>query len=423
MIGVSKLLCDASFAHDPLRYGQRAGKDVRDAHKLPPSASERKPVVVWNMTRTCNLRCIHCYTDSEARAYEGELPPDAVKAMLEDLADFGIPALLFSGGEPLVHPLFWEHAATARELGLRCVLSTNATLITKPVAERLSELGLNHVGASLDGIGDVNDHFRGKPWAYERAVEGIRNCKEMGIKVSLRMTLTKHNAQDLDGIFELVEREGIERLCFYHLAYSGRGRSLVEDDQSLEEARATVSRIFEKTQELYGKDRNVDVLTVDNHCDGPFLYLRLMEEDPERAEKVRELLEWNGGGANSSGVGIGDIDFNGDVHADQFWMDYAFGNVKERPFSEIWTDLSDPIMAGLKDRLPLLKGRCGVCRFQKMCGGSLRVRAWHAYGDAWAEDPACYLTDEEIGVPEGFESPFRREAEPLEAAPIAGESG
>ena len=411
MIGVSKLLCDASFAHDPLRYGRHARGDVKDAHQMPPSAAERRPVVVWNMTRTCNLKCIHCYTDSDAKKYEGELSTEAVQVMLKDLADFKVPALLMSGGEPLVHPEFWDHAHYARELGLRCVLSTNATLITEEVAERLNEIGLTYVGASLDGIGPVNNTFRGKPWAYERAVAGIRNCKKNGIRMSLRMTITKHNAEDLDGIFDFVRQENVERACFYHLAYAGRGRGLVDDDQSREEARETVERIFEKTRELHDDGIETDVLTVDNHCDGPFMYLKLLENEPERAAAVQELLEWNGGGANSSGVGIGDIDFRGDVHADQFWMDYSFGNVQDRPFSEIWQDLSDPIMAGLKDRLPLLKGRCGACQFQKMCGGSLRVRAWQAHGDPWAEDPACYLTDDEIGLPEGFVSSHREPEE------------
>lgn len=398
MIALSKLLCDASFAHDPLRYGKHAGHGVRHAHAKPKSASERRPVVVWNMTRTCNLRCIHCYSDSEAQHYPGELSVEQARTMLEDLAAFGIPALLLSGGEPLTHPHFWDHLAYARELGLRCVLSTNATLIKRDVADRLKEAGITYVGASLDGIGAVNNVFRGKPWAFERAVSGIRNCKAAGLPISLRMTMTRHNMEDLDGIFDFVRSEEIERVCFYHLAYSGRGRDLQDDDLDTVDARWAIEKIATKTQELFDIGQKVDVLTVANHCDGPFLYLKLKETDPERAEQVREMLEWNGGGANSSGVGMADIDFLGNVHADQFWMDYSFGNVKERPFSEIWMDESDPLMAGLKNRIPKLHGRCGSCQFIKMCGGSQRVRAWAAYGDPWADDPACYMTDEEIGL-------------------------
>ena len=222
--------------------------------------------------------------------------------------------------------------------------------------------------------------------------------KRAGMKISLRMKLTNHNVENLDGIFKFVENEDIERVCFYHLAYSGRGKKISSDDCSLEETRQAVDFILEKTKELHNKGIKKDILTVDNHADGIYIYLKLLSENNNRAEQVKQLLEWNGGGANSSGVGIGNIDFVGNVHADQFWMDYSFGNVRERKFSEIWQDTSDPLMAGLKNRLSLLKGRCGKCKWKKMCGGSLRVRAKFVHNDPWAEDPACYLTDEEIGL-------------------------
>ncbi|MFQ6094347.1 MAG: radical SAM protein, partial [bacterium] len=374
--------------------------DMSHAHKLVPSARKRRPVVVWNVTRTCNLRCIHCYTDSEEKRYSDELTTVEAKAMIDDLADYGVPALLLSGGEPLMRKDIFELAAHAQSRGVRTVLSTNATLISPEIAHRIKDLGMVYVGASLDGIGRTNDRFRGKGGAFRRAVEGIRNCKAVGLKISLRMTLTRHNVQELDQIFNFVEKEKIERLCFYHLAYAGRGRSLSGDDLSPAETRLALHTILEKTKGLHQRGLKKDVLTVDNHADGVYIYLKLLKENPERAKKVKQLLEWNGGGANSSGVGIADIDFRGDVHADQFWMDYAFGNVRERRFSHIWEDTSDPLMAGLKDRLPLLKGRCAQCRWIEMCGGSLRVRAQFVHNDPWAEDPACYLTDEEIGISE-----------------------
>ena len=111
---------------------------------------------------------------------------------------------------------------------------------------------------------------------------------------------------------------------------------------------------------------------------------------------MHQLLRWNGG--NSSGIGIGAVDHLGNVHADQFWQHYSFGNVRERPFSRIWTDTSDPLMAGLKNRKPLLKGRCAACKYLDICNGNFRVRAEAIYDDVWAPDPACYLSDEEIGL-------------------------
>jgi len=397
MISISKLYCDETFHHDPLRYGKKIEGDDPYSHKLYTSAKSRKPVVVWSMTRTCNLNCIHCYTDSENKKYDGELTTEQAKVMIDDLADYQIPALLFSGGEPLIRNDFFELAEYAHSKGIRIVISTNATLIDEDTAENIKEAGFIYVGASLDGVGEINDHFRGKKGAFDEAVRGIRNAKKAGLKISLRMTLTKHNVSNLAGIFDFVEKENIERLCFYHLAYSGRGRAISSEDCSKDETRKAVDFILDKARDFHNKGLKKDILTVDNHADGVYIYLRLLKEDKPRAESVKELLEWNGGGANSSGVGIANIDFFGSVHPDQFWMDYSFGNVKERKFSEIWEDVSDPLMAGLKNRLNLLKGRCGKCKWIKMCGGSLRARANFIYNDPWAEDPACYLTDEEIG--------------------------
>jgi radical SAM protein with 4Fe4S-binding SPASM domain len=134
---------------------------------------------------------------------------------------------------------------------------------------------------------------------------------------------------------------------------------------------------------------------VDNHTDGVYLYLKLRKQDPARAEKVLTLLRANGG--NNAGIRIGAVDELGNVHADQFWQHYSFGNVRQRKFGDIWLDTSDQLMNGLKNRKRLLKGRCAKCQYLDLCNGNLRVRAEAASGDIWAEDPACYLTASEIG--------------------------
>jgi len=393
MIGISQLYAGVATPADPLRYGRRSGR--LPAHLLRFSA-DRKPVVVWSCSRRCNLRCIHCYADSENQRYEGELSNAEARAMIDDLARFGVPVLLFSGGEPLMRRDVLELAAYAGSLGIRPVISTNGTLITAGKAEEIVAAGVSYVGVSLDGVRETNDYFRGVKGAFELALRGIRNCVAAGQKVGLRLTLTRHNARDLPRIFELIEAEEIDRACFYHLVYSGRGRGIAGDDLTHEETRAAVDYICERAVEFRRRGIEKDILTVDNHADGVYVYLKLRREDPERAEEVLQLLRWNGG--NRSGVGIGNIDNTGSVHPDQFWWSHSFGNVRERPFSEIWSDLSEPLMAGLRDRGPLLKGRCGGCRFQDICNGNFRVRALAATGDVWAPDPACYLTDEEIGV-------------------------
>ena len=393
MIGISKLYCGSVEASDPLRYGRHSKK--LPSHLLQFSR-DKKPVVVWNVGRRCNLRCVHCYSHSRDVEYEGELTTAEGKTLLEDLAAFGAPVILFSGGEPLMRPDILPLISHARSLGLRAVLSTNGTLITEQMASNLKSLGLSYVGISLDGLKETHDRFRGMKGAFEQALAGLRNCQEAGIKVGLRFTINRRNVKDVPGIFKLTRDEEIPRVCFYHLVLTGRGTKLVKDDLTTDETRRAVDTILASTKELFDEGLKKEVLTVDNHADGVYLYLRLLEENPERAENVIRLLRMNGG--NSSGNGIGCVSWDGSVHADQFWRHYSFGNVRERPFSEIWTDLSDPLMAKLKNKKPHVKGRCAACKYLDLCGGNLRVRAEALTGDLWAADPACYLTDEEIGL-------------------------
>jgi radical SAM protein with 4Fe4S-binding SPASM domain len=400
MIDISVLYGGLETPSTPHRYGRAITQIDPPEHQrmaVARSARERRPIVVWNLTRTCNLKCVHCYTDSEAIKYPDELSAEQCKAVLDDLAEFKVPAVLFSGGEPMVRKDIFELAAHARSRGLHVVLSTNGTLIDRATAQRFKDLKFAYIGISLDSaIPEVHDEFRGMVGAFAKTMQGFRHCVEVGQKVGLRLTLTRHTARDLDRLFDFIEREGIDRACFYHLCPAGRGKSL--STLTPPEARRAVDAIFDRSRDLAERGKRIEILTVDNHCDGPYLYLKMLRDNHPRAEQVRQMLEWNGGGRYSSGVGIANIDFYGNVHADQFSMFRSFGNVKKRKFSEIWQDTADPIMAGLKDRLDLLTGRCGVCKFKTMCGGGLRARAEIMTGEPWASDPGCYLTDEEIGL-------------------------
>ncbi|WP_445474585.1 12,18-didecarboxysiroheme deacetylase [Methanococcoides methylutens] len=395
MIGISKLYCGTVEPSDALRYG-------RDSKRLPSHllqfAKDKKPVVVWNMTRRCNLRCVHCYAQSKDIEYKDELTTGQGKELIDDLAEFGSPVILFSGGEPLMRKDLPELAEYAISKGMRAVISTNGTLIDEEMAKTLKKIGLSYVGISIDGVRETNDKFRGMKGAFDDAMAGLRNCQREGIKVGLRFTINKQNVADIPAIFDMLEEENIPRICFYHLVYAGRGTKIIDEDLSLEDSRKTVDLIMDRTKQLHDKGLPVEVLTVDNHCDGPYIYMRLAKENPERAEDVYELLQMNRG--NSTGIGFGCVSWDGSVHPDQFWRHYTFGNVKDRKFSEIWTDLDDELMAGLKDRKPLIKAnadRCAKCKWFDVCNGNFRVRAEAVYGNVWADDPACYLTKEEIG--------------------------
>jgi 12,18-didecarboxysiroheme deacetylase len=395
MIGISKLYCGTVEPSDALRYGRRA-KDL-PSHLLQFSA-DKKPVVVWNCTRRCNLRCVHCYSQSEDRDYEDELTTAEARTMIDDLAAFGAPVLLFSGGEPTVRKDLLELVRYAVGKGLRAVISTNGTLIDDAKAAAFAEIGLSYVGISLDGLREVHDKFRGMPGAYDRALRGLNASRNAGLKVGLRFTINRRNVGEIPAIFDLVEQEKVPRICFYHLVYSGRGSALIEEDLDHAGAREVVNLIIDRTQRLHNQGNPVEVLTVDNHADGVFLYQRLQRENPVRAAQVLELLQFNEG--NSSGAGIGCVSWNGDVHPDQFWRQRVLGNVRRQPFSRIWTDPDNEFLMKLKQKGRFVTGRCGKCRWLAICGGNFRARAEAATGDIWAPDPACYLTDAEIGLEE-----------------------
>ena len=392
MIGISKLYCGGAEPSDVLRYGAESGK--LPSHLLQFS-KDKRPVVVWNITRRCNLKCVHCYSNSQNVQYSDELDTDEGKRLISDLASFGCPVILFSGGEPLMRKDLPELIQFAVDKGMRAVISTNGTLITKEKAQIFSKTGLSYVGVSIDGTRETHDRFRGVSGAYDASLRGIRNCQEAGIKVGLRFAMTKGNFSEIPHIFDLLEEKNIPRACFYHLVYSGRGSALVDEDLSHTETRKVIDMIMDRTREFFEKGQPKEILTVDNHADGPYIYLRLLKENPKRAEKVLELLKMNGG--NNSGRGIGCVSWDGEVYADQFWRNISFGNVRKRPFSEIWLDTNNQLMAQLKDKKSHIKGRCATCRWLDVCGGNFRARAESVSGDIWAPDPACYLTDEEIG--------------------------
>lgn len=391
MISVTKLLFATEYFGDSLRY-------TDNAHKARNGVREGMgPVVVWNSTRTCNLKCRHCYMSSDAKKYQNELTTAEAKQFIDDLADFNVPVLLFSGGEPLIRPDFFELADYAVKKGVRPTLSTNGTLITPEVARKIKDIGVGYVGISLDGLREVNDKFRGKAGAFEAAMNGIKNCVAVDQRVGLRFTINHHNIQELENIFDFIEEENINRVCFYHLVYSGRGNQMMDEDVTAEESRRAMDIIIRRTRDFEERGLKKEILTVDNHCDGVYMYLKALQEGKdELAQQIKKYISMNGG--NRSGMAFAEVDPLGYVHPDQFTQHHTFGNVRERKFGDIWQDTTNPIMAGLKDRKPLLKGRCSKCKFLDNCNGNFRTRAEARTGDFWESDPSCYLTDEEIGI-------------------------
>jgi heme d1 biosynthesis radical SAM protein NirJ len=367
-----------------------------------------KPVVIWNLTRTCNLRCRHCYTTSADVPFPGELSHDQAIGVLEDLKAFGIPALILSGGEPLSRFDFFELAERAKELGFRHLsLSTNGTKVAESI-DRIADLGFDYVGISLDGLGRMNDWFRGVEGAYAAALDGVRACKKRGVKVGLRFTITADNASMLPGMLDLCEAEGVDKFYLSHLVYAGRGDKNRGEDTERARTRAAMDLLIDRAWDALSQGRPLEVVTGNNDADAVY-FLAWVERNfsPEKAAHVRAHLEAWGG--NSSGLGVANIDPQGKVHPDTYWSDYTVGSVKNTPFSTLWTG-DDPMLAALRTRPRPLKGRCGACAFKDICGGNTRIRALQVTGDPWAEDPACYLSNAEIGADEATRldvTPFR----------------
>jgi pseudo-rSAM protein/SPASM domain protein len=396
MIGVSKLLLGSPSESDGLRYIATEDNGPEQIKYHPGNVKSNKPIVVWNMTKQCNLKCIHCYATATPHPGKNELSTDEGKKLLEDIASYGCPVVLFSGGEPFLRKDLFELIEYADSLGLRPVISTNGTLITEEKALLAKKAGVKYIGVSLDGLQTINDKFRGVNGAFNNAVNGMKNSLKAGIKTGLRFTITKHNQNDLSGVLLKLKEIGVGRCCLYHLDYTGRGKEIAEEDLTPEESRKAISTYFDLTKKHHAEGFPIETLLVGNYCDAGFLYLTLLKDQPEKAEWAYELLKRNGG--DGTGETIADIDHLGFVHANQFWQEHSFGNVRERSFGEIWDDTSDPIMNGLKNKSAYVKGRCAAssCRFFEICKGGSRVRALALTGDVWASDPACYLTDNEI---------------------------
>ncbi len=354
------------------------------------------PVVIWNLIRRCNLNCKHCYSLSADVNFPGELGTDEVFAVMDDLRAFGVPVLILSGGEPLLRPDIFEISRRAKDMGFYVGLSTNGALIDAPMSRRIADIGYNYVGVSLDGIGEVHDRFRRVEGAFDASLNGIRLCRDLGIKVGIRFTMTENNVESLKGLLDLMEAERIAKFYLSHLVYAGRGNRYREDDAYHRTTRSSMDLVFERCHDLVRRGEKTEFVTGNNDADGVYFLYWAQERFPDKADHIRaKLAAWGG---NSSGVNVANIDNLGNVHPDTFWWHHTIGNVKERPFSEIWPDTSDPIMAGLKQRPRRIKGRCGACAQFDICGGNTRVRAMQLSGDPWEEDPASYLTDEEIGA-------------------------
>lgn len=371
-------------------------QEIADPKPLGVRRNPPGPVVIWNLIRRCNLKCKHCYSISGDVDFPGELDTGQVFEVMDDLKSFGVPVLILSGGEPLLRPDIFEISRRAKDKGFYVGLSSNGTLIGDHNIKQIVDIDYDYVGVSLDGLRETHDAFRRREGGFDEALAGIRLCREAGIKVGMRFTATMDNAHELESMLDLAEAEDIDKFYLSHLVYAGRGNKNRGDDARRDMTRHVMDILFERAWNDAKAGGGREFVTGNNDADGVYLLFWVRRHFPHLEDHIRaKLAQWGG---NSSGVNIANIDNLGEVHPDTFWWHYPLGNVKSRPFSQIWNDTSDPIMAGLKQRPRTVGGRCGECAFFDVCGGNTRVRAFQLTNDPWAEDPACYLRDGEIGV-------------------------
>ncbi|MFK5893635.1 MAG: heme d1 biosynthesis radical SAM protein NirJ [Pseudomonadota bacterium] len=369
-------------------------QELLNSTPLKPARKPKGPVVIWNLIRRCNLMCKHCYSISVDSDFPGELSTDEIYKVMDNLKAFHVPVLILSGGEPLMHKDIFKISQRAKDMGFYVALSTNGTLINEDNISKIIDMGYDYVGISLDGIGKVHDQFRRQEGAYDKSLTAVRLCKQNGVKIGLRFTLTQDNQAQFPKMLELLETEEIDKFYLSHLNYGGRGNKNRKDDVVHQMTRDSMDKLFETCLNTLKARKTREFVSGNNDADGVYLLHWAKKHFPEKAAHLQAKLEQWGG--NSSGVNIANIDNLGNVHPDTFWWNYDLGNIKDRPFSEIWQDTSDPLMAGLKQNPRPLKGRCASCRYLNICGGNTRVRAYQMTGDAWNEDPGCYLNDDEI---------------------------
>jgi len=378
------------------RYLNALQRGSTVAPRPAPVARGNGPVVIWNLIRRCNLACKHCYATSADIDFPGELGTDEIYRVMDDLQSCGVSVLILSGGEPLLHPDIFAISRRAKDMGFYVGLSSNGTLITGDNIDSIHDIGYDYVGVSLDGMRATHDLFRRRHGAFDESIAGIRLCRDAGIKVGLRFTLTRDNALELPDLLQLMRDEEIDKFYLSHLNYAGRGNRNRDSDLHHRMTRRAMDLLFDTCWDDVQRGIRREFVTGNNDADGVYLLQWAGRHLPEHVDALRrQLLRWGG---NASGVNIANIDNLGNVHPDTMWWDYSLGNVKERPFSAIWQDRSDPLMAGLKSRPRPLEGRCAACAHRDICGGNSRTRAWQLTGNPWAEDPGCYLSDAEIGV-------------------------
>jgi len=349
-------------------------------------------IAIWNFTNRCNLSCMHCYSKADLDAVD-TLTTEKIIETLPKLKANGVKFLIFSGGEPLTRKDLYEIADKCKEIGIITYLSTNGLYVGKKNAKKIIDT-FNYVGISIDGSEKTHDYFRGLDGSFRESMKAVKLLNSFeGAKVGIRFTITKETYDDLEFIFDLAEKENIPKVYISHLVYSGRGLDNLEMDLSKEQRRTAVEFILNKAFEYRESGKDIEIVTGNMEQDA-ILFLELFgKKYPDLKQEMKDrLISWGG---NSAGRKLLNIDSEGNVKPDPFFPE-TIGNIFDSDFSDIWTNNPSELLKTLRVHPRGISGKCSDCDFINICNGGSRSRAYAIYGDMWAEDPSCYLTQEEI---------------------------
>lgn len=344
-------------------------------------------LVVWGVTNRCNLRCGHCYANS-GRALENELTTQEAHSLIDELADIGVVAIAFSGGEPMLRRDVFELTSHANWRDIYVAMASNGTLITKSVAKKLKNSGVRYIEISIDGSGETHDMLRGVGGAFDSALEALKYCKEEGMLTCMAMTVTRQNYAEVPKVIGLAEEIGVDRFVHFNFIPTRRGKQMAGEDLTPEDREKLLKLLYSKLRkggiEVFSTAPQYAKVALQEEATPHFSFSFYGGLMGGATKALAEFISGCGAGRLYCG-----IEANGDVVPCVF-MPIRVGNVRRKSFKEIWDNSS--LLQALRDR-ENLKGCCAKCEYKYVCSGC-RSRAYAYYGDINAPDPGCILVKE-----------------------------
>lgn len=334
-------------------------------------------MVVWNITHSCNLACHHCHLGSRPTRSEGELNTQEAKLFLDDLTGLGVSLLSVYGGEPLTREDFLELARYAHQRGLRMIVSTNASLLTRQLAQEIKKSGIGFVGIDLDGLAQQGNNGIDVLSGLEKALPALRYLQDTSMAHSLRITLDESKIKELPEIVKAMEQAGVKRLAICHLWEK-------DDWKKIREQRRQIMEFIVP----YTINHNcIEIVTEHVYADGIYIYKQLAKGDSQRATNACQLLAMQGG--CPAGHRLVNVDAVGNIHPCPYWQWLTLGNIHDEKFSSLWIN-GHPALDAIRNRRKWMKGRCAKCSFLALCGGC-PCRADRVFGNISMSDPICYV--------------------------------